>query len=60
MHHSIELFRHPTSMHDFLYSVTICLFVNKDNCALKLVDEIILLNLVYMVNILIRLLERID
>ena len=25
VHHSIELFHHPTLMHNFLYSLTICL-----------------------------------
>jgi len=52
----MELFHQPTLMHTFLYSLTICLLhyypqhvtvtnillKNKDNFALKLVDEIIL------------------
>ena len=39
----IELFHQPTLMHNFLYSLTICLLhYYKENCALKLVDEIVL------------------
>ena len=59
----VELFHQPTLMHNFLYSLTICLLhyyprhvskhvednsttnillMDKENCALKLVDEIIL------------------
>ena len=37
----LELFHQPTLMQNFLYSLTICLLMNKENCALKLVDEII-------------------
>ena len=36
-------------MHNFLYSLTICLLMNKENCALKLVDEIIQIILGYYV-----------
>ena len=51
VHHSIELFHQPTLMHSFLYSLTICLLMNKEHCALKLVDEIILsLSLVSMLS----------
>ena len=48
MHYSIELFHQPTLMHNFLYFIN-NMFVHstlvesgKENCALKLVDEIIL------------------
>ena len=54
VHHSIELFHQPTLMQNCLYSLTICLLLlhvednsvtnillmNKEKCALKLVDEI--------------------
>ena len=46
MHHSIELFHQQTLMqHVEDNSVTNILLMNKENCALKLVDEIILLRL---------------
>ena len=34
-----ELFHQPTLMYNFLYSLTNILLMNKENCALKLVDE---------------------
>ena len=36
------LFHQPTLMDNFLYSLTNILLMNKENCGLKLVDEIIL------------------
>ena len=39
VHNSIELFHQPTLMHNFLYSLTNILLMNKEKCALKLVDE---------------------
>ena len=41
VHRSKELFHQPTLMQNFLYSLTNILLMNKENCALKLVDEII-------------------
>jgi len=37
-----ELLHQPSLMHNFPYSLTMCLLMNRENCALKLVDEIIL------------------